>query len=119
MKKKTEKNIKGLKKRVKMREEAKKGKERKIEKETDSEKGQKERERQRGQQREKTKTGVGRNTEHSLCCVHEAGLGTNSGPVCKSILRCSLLHASRLNTVFVLPVCTVTPGPGNALSPRL
>ena len=29
-------------------------------------------------------------------------------PVCKSILCCSLLHACLLNTVFVLPMCTVT-----------
>lgn len=61
-------------------------------------------------------------TEHSVCCVYEGRTWHKHWPVCKSILCCSLLHACLLNTVFVLPLCTVTlrihtatPGPCNAL----
>lgn len=47
-------------------------------------------------------------TEHSVCCVYEGRTWRKHKPACKSILCCSLLHACLLNTVFVLPGCTVT-----------
>lgn len=78
--------------------------------------GEAEKERQTGQSWEWGES------EHSVCCVYEGRTWHKHWLVCKSILCCSLLHACLLNTVFVLPLCTVTlrihtatPGPCNAL----